>query len=151
MKLKTCSRLTLRTFVALQLFCSGAFATEFSRVTLQAGLHVIQAEVADDQAKRMQGLMYRKQILDNDGMVFVFDQPDQHCMWMKNTLAPLSVAFLDVQGKILNIEQMEPLSEVSHCAKAPAKFALEMRQNWFRQKGIAEGNSIKGVTVLRAH
>ena len=114
------------------------------------GMHVVQAEVADDQTKRMQGLMYRKQIVDNDGMVFVFDQPNHHCMWMKNTLVPLSVAFVDEQGNILNVANMEPLSEVSHCAKGPAKYALEMRQNWFKQKGVGEGSNIKGITALRA-
>jgi uncharacterized membrane protein (UPF0127 family) len=71
-------------------------------------------------------------------------------MWMKNTLVPLSVAFIDEQGKILNVAQMEPMSEVSHCAKAPAKYALEMRQHWFKQKGIGEGANIKGITALRA-
>jgi len=151
MKLNACCLLTITTFAALQLFSRCAFATEFSKTVLQAGMHVIQAEVADDQTKRMQGLMYRKQIIDNDGMVFVFDQADRHCMWMKNTQVPLSVAFIDPQGTIVNIAQMEPFSEVSHCAQAPAKFALEMRQNWFKQKGIGEGFNIKGLATLRAH
>ncbi len=150
MKLNACSLLTYLIFLTLQLLGSRVFATEFSKTALQMGMHVVQAEVADDQTKRMQGLMYRKQIVDNDGMVFVFDQPNYHCMWMKNTLVPLSVAFIDEQGNILNVVNMEPLSEVSHCAKGPAKYALEMRQNWFKQKGVGEGFNIKGITALRA-
>ena len=78
-------------------------------------------------------------------MLFVFTHPDRHCMWMRNTLLPLSVAFLDEQGRILNIEDMKPQTENNHCASAPARFALEMNQGWFAQKGLKPGIRIGGI------
>jgi uncharacterized membrane protein (UPF0127 family) len=128
---------------------SWVYATNFATVTLQAGMHLIAAEVADDSAKRMQGLMYRRDLPGNQGMVFVFPQASAQCMWMKNTYVPLSVAFIDDQGKILNIAHMEPLNETSHCSKGKARYALEMRQGWFEQKGVVDGQTINGLTALR--
>ena len=90
-------------------------------VDLTAGMHRIRAEVADNMAARMQGLMHRKSMPQNAGMVFVFDENTTHCMWMKNTLIPLSVAFIDEQGAIINIADMQPHSEQSHCAARPAR------------------------------
>ena len=81
----------------------------------------------------------------NNGMLFVFPEEGQHCMWMKNTLLPLSVAFMDAKGVIVSIHDMDPQSEVSHCAAAPARFALEMNRGWFRSKGIAAGARIAGT------
>lgn len=112
---------------------------------LTAGFHRIEAEVAANNAARMQGLMQRKSMAPQRGMLFVFDRDAQHCMWMKNTFLPLSVAFIDASGKILNIEDMQPHSEDNHCAAQPARYALEMNVGWFAQRGIKGGDRIGGI------
>jgi hypothetical protein len=117
-------------------------------VELGAGMHVIRAEVADTFTSRMQGLMRRTSLPQNGGMLFVFDDESTHCMWMKNTLIPLSVAFLDARGAIINIAEMEPHSEQSHCAARPARYALEMAQGWFAQRGIRAGAPLRGLDKL---
>ena len=117
-------------------------------VELSAGMHRIEAELAHTPSSRQIGLMNRQSMPPQRGMVFVFRQEAQHCMWMKNTLIPLSVAFLDAQGKILNIADMTPHSEESHCAAGPARFALEMNQGWFSTRGIAPGDAIRGIDRL---
>ncbi len=114
-------------------------------VDLTIGMHRVQAELADSMGTRMEGLMYRKEMQTNAGMVFVFDDDAPHCMWMKNTLIPLSVAFIDKSGAILNIADMQPQSEQSHCAVKPARFALEMNKGWFAQRGIKAGVKLKGI------
>lgn len=112
---------------------------------INAGMHVIQAEIASNETQREQGLMFRKTMPDNHGMLFIFDQPAGICMWMKNTLIPLSVAFMDATGKIINIEDMKPQTLDSHCAYGAAKYALEMNLNWFKQKHIEPGMTITGI------
>jgi hypothetical protein len=119
-------------------------------VKLTAGMHVVQAELAADFTTRMQGLMYRESLAPNAGMLFVFDEVSVHCMWMKNTLIPLSVAFIDAGGAIVNIADMQPHSEQSHCAARPALFALEMTQGWFAQRGIKPGTRLGGLERFRA-
>jgi uncharacterized membrane protein (UPF0127 family) len=114
-------------------------------ITLSAGMHLVKAELAAKDSERQQGLMYREKMGPNEGMVFVFDGPAQVCMWMKNTLIPLSVAFIDERGSILNIEDMQPQTTDSHCARGPARYALEMNQGWFRQKNIKPGAVIGGL------
>jgi uncharacterized membrane protein (UPF0127 family) len=114
-------------------------------VELGAGMHVIRAEVADSFATRMQGLMHRTSLSPNGGMLFVFDEDGAHCMWMKNTLIPLSVAFLDARGAIVNIADMQPHSEQSHCAARPARYALEMTRGWFAQREIRAGARLRGL------
>ncbi|MEK7436828.1 MAG: DUF192 domain-containing protein [Pseudomonadota bacterium] len=113
--------------------------------TLNAGIHVIQAEVADTSATRSQGLMRRKSMAQGAGMLFLFDELATHCMWMKNTLIPLSVAFIDARGQVVNIADMQPLDETSHCASRPARYALEMNQGWFKKRGIVAGAVIQGL------
>lgn len=130
---------------ALLLLAPSAFAQQIPVMELRAGFHRIEAEVAANQAVRMQGLMQRRNLGSNQGMLFVFPFADRHCMWMRNTLIPLSVAFLDEDGKILNIEEMKPQTENNHCAAAPARFALEMNKAWFAGKGISAGNRIGGL------
>jgi uncharacterized membrane protein (UPF0127 family) len=80
----------------------------------------------------------------------VFPQAEPHCMWMKNTLIPLSVAFIDAQGKIVSIAEMQPQTETSHCAAAPAKFALEMSGGWFAAKGLKAGTALQGLSKAPA-
>lgn len=112
---------------------------------LTAGIHRIEAEVAATQQNRMQGLMHRKSMAPQHGMLFVFAADARHCMWMRNTYLPLAVAFLDAQGRILNVEEMQPQTENNHCAAAPARFALEMNAGWFRARGIGPGMPINGI------
>ncbi len=121
---------------------------EMPQRELTVGMYRIDAEVAATQEDRMRGLMQRKAMPQNRGMLFVFTEPQRHCMWMKNTLLPLSVAFMDEGGRILNIEDMKPQTENSHCAARPARFALEMNLGWFRQKGLSAGTKVEGVDRL---
>ena len=114
-------------------------------IKLNAGIYVIQAEVARTTATRTLGLMQRKAMAQGAGMVFWFDEAAQHCMWMKNTLIPLSVAFIDERGAIVNIADMKPLDETSHCALQPVRYALEMNQGWFKMRGIGPGVTIQGL------
>ena len=93
----------------------------------------------------MQGLIQRRNMAPNHGMLFVFARADRHCMWMRNTLLPISVAFLDEEGRILNIEDMQPLTEINHCAALPARFALDMKLGWFSSKEFKPGQRIGGV------
>jgi uncharacterized protein len=118
-------------------------------IQLTAGMHLIRAEVAADTPTRSRGLMFRKALAPNAGMVFVFEDASLHCMWMKNTYVPLSVAFLDEQGTIINIEDMAPQTEDSHCAKKPARYALEMDRGWFARRGIKPGTKLGGIEKLR--
>jgi uncharacterized membrane protein (UPF0127 family) len=111
-------------------------------VSLTAGMHRIRAEVAADFTTRARGLMYRESMPESSGMLFIFDELDKHCMWMKNTLIPLSVAFLDEQGRIINIADMAPQTENSHCAARPARYALEMNKGWFAARGVKPGAAI---------
>ena len=132
------------------LFTSLARAQEkMPRMELAAGFHRIEAEVAANQQNRAQGLMNRSSMGSNQGMLFVFTQVDRHCMWMRNTLMPLSVAFLDGLGKIINIEDMKPQTEDNHCAASPARYALEMNLGWFANKGFKPGFQIGGIEKIR--
>ncbi|HUL92212.1 MAG TPA: DUF192 domain-containing protein [Burkholderiales bacterium] len=124
---------------------AGAQQQPLPTLPLSAGIHLIQAEIANTFDARMTGLMHRKKLGANDGMLFVFPDIAPHCMWMKNTFVPLSVAFIDERGVILNIEDMQPQTEESHCARAPARFALEMNQGWFAAKGIKPGAKLAGI------
>lgn len=114
-------------------------------IELTAGFHRIEAEVAATDNHRQTGLMNREAMPQQRGMLFVFTQENTHCMWMRNTLLPLSVAFIDGEGAIINIENMQPHSEDNHCAKRPARYALEMNRGWFSQRGIAAGSKLRGL------
>ena len=113
--------------------------------TLTIGMHLVRAELAVNDEERSAGLMYRRAMGPNEGMVFRFPNPRQVCMWMKNTYLPLSVAFVDEDGKIINIEDMQPETEIAHCAKRSARYALEMNQGWFRKKNIKPGTVVEGL------
>ena len=137
-------RSALSTFLVL-LLSLPVLADELPRVDLTAGFYRIQAEVAARDPDRMQGLMHRRSMPANHGMLFVFAQAARHCMWMRNTFLPLSVAFLDEEGRILNIEDMQPQTEDNHCAAKAARCALEMNLGWFAGKGIKPGTRIGGI------
>lgn len=125
--------------------CCGLAHAEMPRMNLNIGMYRIDAEVAADQPNRMQGLMHRRSMAQHQGMLFVFPEVAIHCMWMRNTFLPLSVAFLDEAGKILNVEDMQPQTENNHCAARPARYALEMNQGWFASKKIKPGTVIQGL------
>lgn len=146
MKLKP----VLASTAALGTFVAAAVYAQLPTVELSAGIHLIRAEVANSFESRAQGLMFRKYLGPNEGMLFVFPEVEKPCMWMKNTLIPLSVAFLDTQGKIVSISEMHPQTEDSHCAAGPAKFALEMAGGWFASKGLKPGATLLGVSKAPA-
>ena len=135
----------MRSLLALVLASAPALAQQLPVLQLNAGMHLIRAEVAADFASRAQGLMYRSSMPSNAGMLFIFDEAATHCMWMKNTLLPLSVAFLDEKGTVINIEDMKPQTDDSHCARRPARYALEMNGGWFAARGIKPGSRIGGI------
>lgn len=112
---------------------------------LFAGMHRIEAEVAATPASRQTGMMLRTFMASQRGMLFVFPEVAEHCMWMRNTLVPLSVAFLDEKGMIINVEDMKPRTEENHCALKPARYALEMNLGWFKSRGLGAGFSIGGI------
>lgn len=133
-------------FLGCLFFLSGmAAAQQLPRTELSAGVHLIRAEVADNFVTRMQGLMHRPSMGANEGMLFVFDESGVQCMWMKNTLIPLSVAYIADDGAIVNVEDMKPQTEDSHCAKKPVRFALEMNLGWFASKGLRPGAKLRGL------
>jgi len=139
----------MRVLIALAVaFVAAAAHAELPVVQLSAGMHLIRAEVADTFPTRMQGLMHRTSLAPNGGMLFVFEHSEIHCMWMKNTLIPLSVAFLDERGAIINIADMQPQTEQTHCAARPARYALEMTRGWFAERGVKPGARLRGPEPL---
>jgi hypothetical protein len=141
--------MTMKKFlILLAAWLAGNAYAQLPTVDLFAGMYRIQAEVADNMGARMTGLMHRKTMAQNAGMVFVFEENAAHCMWMKNTLIPLSVAFIDEAGAIINIADMQPQTEQSHCASRPARYALEMNKGWFAQRGIKPGAKLRGLEKL---
>jgi uncharacterized protein len=114
-------------------------------ITVRAGIHHIRAQVASSPEQRTTGLMYRKNMPQNEGMLFVFAQPDTQCFWMKNTPLPLSAAFVADDGSVVNIEDMQPLSLATHCSKKPVRYVLEMNQGWFKKRGVAVGAKLEGL------
>jgi len=152
MKLMNINTSLARTFSAA-LCCLGAttYATAqtgpqppLPTVQLSAGMHLIKAEVATGPDERAAGLMFRKDMAANAGMLFAFEQPAVHCFWMQNTLLPLSIAFLADDGSVVNIADMKPQTTDSHCAEKPVRYALEMNQGWFAKRGIKAGSRLGG-------
>ncbi len=113
--------------------------------TLTVQFFQVQAEVASTPAERAQGLMGRKSLAPNHGMLFVFESVGRQCFWMKNTPLPLTIAFLAEDGSIINTADMAPFSETPHCSAAPVRFALEMEQGWFRSRGVLVGDKVTGL------
>jgi uncharacterized protein len=136
-----------KAFIAA-LLCTIAFNAayaELAQITLTVGTHKLTAEVASTDAHRSTGLMHRRMLPENRGMLFVFPDVARHGMWMMNTFLPLSVAFLDEDGVIINIADMEPHTTVTHSAARPARYALEMNQGWFRKRGVKAGDRVEGL------
>jgi len=113
-------------------------------ITLQAGIHNIRAAVARTPEQRQTGLMYRREMAQHEGMLFVFDTAAPQCFWMKDTLLPLSIAFLADDGTVVNIDEMRPQTLDSHCSAKPVRYVLEMNQGWFAKRGIGPGYRLSG-------
>ncbi len=149
----------LRRCLALLTCALGFFATSPSlaqsgpqarleQIELRAGLHLIRAEVAASDKARATGLMFRDRLNANEGMLFVFERAQRQCFWMRNTLIPLSIAFIADDGSIINISDMHPQSEQAHCSARPVRFALEMEQGWFARRAIGAGTRLRGPEGL---
>ena len=119
------------------------------RVELTAGMHRIDAQVAQAPQERQIGLMFRKDMPQHEGMLFIFEQPAQQCFWMKNTLLPLTAAFVADDGTIVNLADMKPQTLDSHCSAKPVRYVLEMNLGWFAQKGIKAGAKLAGAPFNR--
>ena len=107
-------------------------------------MHLIQAQVAQTPDQRATGLMFRRDMPANEGMLFIFEQPAGQCFWMKNTLLPLTAAFIADDGRIVNLADMKPQSTDSHCSTRPVRYVLEMHQGWFARRGIQAGFKLSG-------
>ena len=127
------------------LWPAAATGAQLPEIALTVNGHKLTAEVASTDPARMQGLMHRRILPDTRGMLFVFDYVARHGMWMKNTYIPLSVAFLDEEGTIINIADMEPNTLTTHPAAKPAKYALEVNRGWFGKRGIKPGTRVEGL------
>ena len=119
--------------------------TNLRRIDLTAGMYRIDTQVAQTQEQRQVGLMYRKEMPQQEGMLFVFEQPAVQCFWMKNTLLPLTAAFIADDGTIVNLADMKPQTTDSHCSQKPVRYVLEMNQGWFQKKGLKAGAKLAGA------
>jgi uncharacterized protein len=131
-----------------QAWSQTAAQPKLATIDLQAGIHKIRAEVAADSNSRSAGLMFRDRLGPNEGMLFAFERPSAQCFWMRNTKIPLSIAFIDDAGVIVNIADMKPFDEASHCSAKPVRFALEMEQGWFAKRGIAAGSALSNEQMF---
>lgn len=125
-------------------FAQDAPQLQLPRVSLRAGMHRIDAQVAATPQQRQTGLMFRTDMPQNEGMLFVFEQAARQCFWMKNTPSPLTAAFVADDGTIVNLADMKPLSTDSHCSDKPVRYVLEMNVGWFAKKGIKPGSRLVG-------
>jgi uncharacterized protein len=132
-------------FVALSLH---AAAAELPTTTLTIGTHKLTAEVANTPAQRETGLMNRFSLKPDTGMLFVFERSEVQAFWMRNTYVALSIAFIDANGRIVNIDDMQPQTDDSHWSKGAVMYALEMKKGWFAERGIAAGDRVEGLAKL---
>ena len=144
------SRITSRALPALfgatlSIACAAQDGPQkLAAIRLKAGIHNIQAEVAQTPDERATGLMFRRTMGANEGMLFAFEQAGTQCFWMHNTLLPLSIAFVADDGSIVNLDDMKPQTDDSHCSAKPVRFVLEMNQGWFGKRGIKAGARLQG-------
>jgi uncharacterized membrane protein (UPF0127 family) len=123
----------------------GAPQPKLPTTTLTAGMHVIQAEVALTPEQQTMGMMFRREMGANEGMLFVYDAPYPLCFWMRNTLIPLTIAFIADDGRIVHTADMKPRDDTSHCTTEPVRYALEMNQGWFARRGLKKGDRLRGA------
>ena len=119
------------------------------RTRLAAGMHQLDVQLAQTVQERQIGLMYRKEMPQHEGMLFIFEQATVQCFWMRNTLIPLTAAFLADDGTIVNLADMKPLSDDAHCSSRPVRFVLEMNQGWFARRNIQAGYRLGGAPFTR--
>ena len=115
------------------------------RTKLSAGMHLLDVQLAQSPQERQIGLMFRREMPQHEGMLFVFEQPATQCFWMRNTLIPLTAAFVADDGTIVNLADMKPQTDDSHCSKQPVRFVLEMNQGWFAKRNIQAGYKLGGA------
>jgi uncharacterized membrane protein (UPF0127 family) len=139
-------RLTLLAALAAPLAALAQDAPQLTlpRAKLSAGMYQIDAQLATTPEQQQKGLMFRKEMPQHEGMLFIFDQPTQQCFWMKNTLLPLTAAFIADDGTIVNLADMKPQTLDSHCSTKPVRYVLEMNVGWFAKKGLKAGAKLGG-------
>lgn len=150
------SLLALAASSLLGLFGSHAMARDegqpqmnLRRIDLTAGMYRIDTQLAITPQQREIGLMFRKEMPQQEGMLFVFEVPGVQCFWMRNTLLPLTAAFVADDGTIVNLADMKPMSDESHCSAKPVRYVLEMNQGWFAKRGIKAGAKLGGEIFKR--
>ncbi|PUE28236.1 hypothetical protein B9Z39_05585 [Limnohabitans sp. JirII-29] len=143
--MKRLIHILLITFTSLVAMAQDVPQTNLPRIKLQAGMYQIDAQVAQTPEQRSIGLMYRAEMPTHEGMLFVFEQPSAQCFWMKNTLLPLTAAFVADDGTIVNLADMKPQTTDAHCSTKPVRFVLEMHQGWFAKKGFKAGTRLGGA------
>ncbi|MEN9888295.1 MAG: hypothetical protein RL559_332 [Pseudomonadota bacterium] len=119
------------------------------RTQLSAGMHRLDVQLAQTPQERQVGLMFRRDMPQHEGMLFVFEQPATQCFWMRNTLIPLTAAFVADDGTIVNLADMKPQTDDSHCSQKPVRFVLEMNQGWFAKRNIQAGYKLGGAPFGR--
>jgi uncharacterized protein len=140
-------RILITTIVALSATASlaqGQPQMNLPTVQLSAGMHRIHAQVAVTPEQRATGLMFRREMPQHEGMLFFSEQDHAQCFWMKNTLIPLSIAFIADDGTVVNVREMKPGDLASHCSDKPVRFALEMNAGWFAKRGVKPGHKLSG-------
>ena len=143
--MKRLIQLILIALIPLSLLAQEGPQTNLPRIKLQLGMYQIDAQVAQTPEQRSIGLMYRADMPAHEGMLFVFEQVSRQCFWMRNTLLPLTAAFVAEDGTIVNLADMKPQTTDSHCSTKPVRFVLEMHQGWFAKKGFKAGTRLIGV------
>lgn len=143
--MKTFSNTLVSALIAGSLAWSLSVKAAPELLQLKLGDGVLDVEIAVTQSQRSQGLMNRKSMASSRGMLFAYPAPAYFCMWMKNTYIPLSVAFIDAQGQVINIADMTPHTETNHCTQRNATYALEVNQGWFAQHGVRPGTQVLGL------
>ena len=144
--MKHIHRILISVFITIASFASYAQTpqTHLQRATLLVGMFQIDAQIAQTPEERQIGLMFRVQMPQAEGMIFIFEEPSKQCFWMKNTILPLTAAFVSDDGIIVNLADMKPQTTETHCSAKPVRFVLEMNQGWFVKKGIKAGSKLKG-------
>ena len=122
---------------------------DLRRIDLTAGMYRIDTQLATTERQREIGLMFRKEMPQQEGMLFVFEIPGVQCFWMRNTILPLTAAFVADDGTIVNLADMKPMTEDSHCSAKPVRYVLEMNQGWFAKRGIKAGAKLNGEIFKR--
>jgi uncharacterized membrane protein (UPF0127 family) len=125
--------------------------TSLPRTALSIGMYRLDVQLATTSEQHATGLMFRTDMPQHEGMLFIFERPAQQCFWMKNTLIPLAVAFVADDGTIVNIAEMKAQALTSHCSEKPVRYVLEMNTGWFAKKGLKAGNRLQGQPFGSAH